>query len=294
MKRKILIIGIGALGLVSACNNQAPESDAYGNFEVTEVTVSAEWPGKLLTFTAEEGSTLQAGRSLGWVDTTDLALQKKLLLSGREKIRAGQAEVKALMAVQQQQLANLQPDLKRLKNLLAQGAATQKQWDDLEGKQALLTKQVAATRAKLAGLKSEWESLDVKVEQVEARLRKCQIVNPMQGTVLNRFAEAGEMVGNGLPLYTIAGLDKMTLRVFVDEKQLSDIALGQKVRVFVDRSVDGLRELEGRVEWISERSEFTPKIIQTRQERVKMVYAIKIGVVNDGRLKIGMPAEVRF
>ncbi len=310
MLRIIAVIALVTLFL--ACKSKSPTADAYGNFEADDLIVSAEANGMLLDFSVEEGQTLSAGTQVGRVDSTQLVLKKEQLQAAIRAISAKSPAIRAQLAVfekqldaQRQQLATLQREKERVQNLLKADAATAKQLDDLDAQiaqaqrqTAVVLEQQSASEAALSvqktGLLAEILPLQKQIEQVEDQIRKCRIVNPIDGVVLNTYAEAGELAVYGKPLYKIAKLNPIILRAYIGGNQLATLALGQKVAVGIDAPDGQMRYLQGQVAWISDKAEFTPKIIQTKDERVQLVYAVKIRVPNDGSLKIGMPAEVKF
>lgn len=291
MKTKYLFI---MLIFLAACSGREKLSDAYGNFEAVEKVVAAQANGQILWLKIEEGDRLDSGAVVGLIDTTDLHLKKQQLLSRKKAAAAGIESVKAQMAVQEQQKENLLVDRNRLEKLFEEGAATQKQMDDVKGAVKLAKKQIDATRSKLNAIYDEVAAIESQIEQVEENIRKCHIRNTTDGSVLTKIAESGEVTAFGRPLYRIAGLDPLILKAYVSGAQLPDVKPGQKVEVLVDKNAEENQSFEGTVSWISDQAEFTPKIIQTKEERVKLVYAVKVLVPNDGSLKIGMPGEVNF
>ncbi len=281
------------LSLVS-CNRNDKLSDAYGNFEAVTVSVSAEASGKLVEFIIEEGQDIRAGQFIGFVDTTDQYLRKLQLQSQKKATSTKLAGVTGQIEVQEQQKANLQIEKTRILKLLADKAATSKQLDDINGAIDLVDRQIASIKTQNAGIIEEQEVIERQVAQVKELIRKCYIRNPVTGTVLVKYAEPGEVTTPGKPLYKIADLTELELKVYVSGDQLPSVKIGQKVKVLIDRDKKSNRNLEGIVSWISPKAEFTPKIIQTKEERVDLVYAVKIRVKNDGSLKIAMPGEVNF
>lgn len=295
MKRigfKLLIIPI-ALFLVS-CDSNEDKSDAYGNFEATEITVSAQAQGELKAFDVKKGAELEEGQMLGYVDTSSLHLQRKQLLAQKQSVKTKLSNLDAQIDVQQQQLENAKIQLNRIKKMHADNAATQQQLDDIKGKVNTLKKQIRSVRVQKQGIRSELDVLDTKMAQVEDKIDKAMIQNPVKGTVINKFVEKGELVAPGKSLYKVAALDEMELKVYISGAQLPHVKIGQQVEVLIDESKTENRKLSGTVSWIADDAEFTPKVIQTKEERVKLVYAVKIRVPNDGSLKIGMPGEANF
>jgi len=279
---------------LSACKNNNNLSDAYGNFEAIQVTVSAESAGRIHYFEIEEGSQPDSGLIVARIDTTDLYLKKLQLLAQKNAVSVKRSSVASQVEVQQQQKANLLVEKNRITKLIADKAATPKQLDDLNGTIELVDKQVASINTQNTGIAEEMEIIDRQIAQVNESIRKCYIRNPVKGTVLSKYAEAGEFAAPGRALYKIADLSVMELKVYVSGTQLPVIKQGQQVEVLIDADKKTNRKLSGVVSWISPRAEFTPKIIQTKEERVNLVYGVKIRVPNDGSLKIAMPAEVNF
>lgn len=290
---KFLIISLFFLSLI-ACSSKYEKSDAYGNFEADEVMVSAEANGKLLSFSAREGEQRESGMLVGVIDTTDLHLKKLQLLAQKKAILTKTQNIASEIRVMDERKKILLTDKARIENLLKDGAATQKQLDDLNGNISVIESQVQSVKTQNQNIAGEIEVLSTQIDQVNESIRKCYIHNPIRGTVLEKFVEASEIVTFGKPLYSIADIDWLILKVFVGGSQLSGIKINQDVEVLIDKDQNNLTRLKGKVEWISPSSEFTPKIIQTREERVNLVYAVKVRVKNDGSLKIGMPGEVIF
>jgi HlyD family secretion protein len=280
--------------LLIGCSGNHQKSDAYGNFEVIEVTISSEANGKILSLDIDAGQQLEAGTVIGYIDSTDLSLRKAMLQSQREAVGSKIINIKAQVDVQVQQLKNVLADKIRIENLLQDGAATTKQLDDINANLDLLNKQIAATKTQENSVRKELTVFDRQIDQIDESIRKCRIINPIEGTVLNKYAEAGELTGIGKTLYNIADLSEMDLRVYVSGDQIPDIHLGDKVEVLIDKDKKNTRSLDGIISWIASSAEFTPKTIQTKAERVNLVYAVKVRVQNDGSLKIGMPGEVNF
>ncbi len=276
-----------------ACKQQADISDAYGNFEAIEVIVSAESSGRIISFSPIEGDILLQDQVAVRIDTTQLFLKKLGLESGFSSLGSRIKTLDAQLHASRVQLDNLVREQKRVEKLLEGGAATSKQLDDINGQVALLEAQMAATASQKDAVYAERRTLQVQISQVEDQLTKCAIKNPIDGTLLIKYKEQGEIAAPGQPLYKMANMNELILRAYVSGDQLSSIKTGGSVTVSFDKE-DGLQQTTGVVSWISPRAEFTPKIIQTREERVNLVYAIKVVVPNDGSLKIGMPGEVIF
>jgi HlyD family secretion protein len=299
MKNKLLnIVLILITTLLLACSNGNEDFDATGTFESEEIIVSSEAMGKLVMFQVEEGMQLKENQIVGIVDTTQLHLKKKQLLSSITAVLSKQPDISAQLAALQKQIETAEVEKKRVENLVKLDAATTKQLDDVNSQIEVLNKQYTATKSSLTitkqGLQSETHPLVAQVEQIEDQIKKSIIKNPIDGTVLTRYAKQDEITLNGKALYKIANLSDMTLRAYVDGDQLGQIKLGQKVKVFVDKGEDDQKEMSGEIYWVSSKAEFTPKTIQTKDERANLVYAIKVKVLNDGYLKIGMYGEVKF
>jgi len=295
-----------------ACQSDDDKADAYGNFEAVETIVSAEATGALQQFAVEEGQPLKAGQTVGQIETTQLQLRKAQLVASEQAVRSRTPDVTAQLAayeqqiaVQQQQLRTLEREKERSQNLIAAGAAPTKQLDDIVAQMAVIERQIALIQKQRAaqasalgtqrsGTVAETAPLVQQVKQIDDQIQKSSVVNPIGGTVTVKYAEPGEVVSYGKPLYKVAALDDITLRAYVGGDQLVNVKTGQKVKVYVDAPNDQLKPYEGTVTWISSKAEFTPKVIQTKDERVNLVYAMKIRVRNDGSLKIGMPGEVRW
>jgi HlyD family secretion protein len=285
-----LVIGLAIL----SCNNKKNASDAFGNFEADDQLVSSEIGGKLLSANFEEGMTLTKGAELATVDTVPLVLQVKQLESQRATIQSRKQSVKTQIAVIEQQKKNLDKDKVRIANMLKDGAATQKQMDDITGNLEIFEKQISSTRSQDQVLSGEMEVIDTQLAQLRDKISRCRILSPINGMILERYKRAGELIGQGQSLCRIADISSLNLRIYVSGDQLPHLKIGQKVKVLIDDTTTKNKTLEGVVSWISSEAEFTPKIIQTKAERVKLVYAVKVKVPNDGSLKIGMPGEIKF
>jgi HlyD family secretion protein len=295
---KTLFAFLLALPLMIACNRSDDGADAYGNFEADEVMVSAEGNGRLVSFRLEEGDLLDASAVVGCIDTLQLHLKKEQLKATALALGTKIQDVRVQVEVLEMQRANLMREKTRLEALLRDGAATPKQLDDLTGELEVVESRIAATRSQLntanRGILSERRPLELQIEQIEDQIRKSVIINSIRGTVISRYTAEGEIATFGKPLYKIANLENIYLRAYVGGEQLTDLHLGQTVAVSVDGPDGTLRPANGRVVWIAEQAEFTPKVIQTREERVNLVYAFKVLLANDGSFKIGMPGEVKF
>ena len=296
----LLYIGLG-IALLSSCSNNDGEYDASGSFEATEIIVSAEASGKIERLSVMEGQQLERAEQVGLIDSTQLYLQKMNLLSNVKGVRAQQPNIEAQTASIKEQITTLEREKQRTTNLIKANAATQKQLDDINGQMEVLQKQLSASQSTLQkssqNITAQSSAMDIQIEQIDDRLQKSIIRSPITGTVLNKYSEEGELANMGTPLFKIADINNMTLRVYVTNDQLSAVKLNDKVQVYVDEgneSADNRKMYEGVVTWISDKSEFTPKTIQTKNERANLVYAMKVTVKNDGYLKIGMYGEVKF
>ena len=298
MKSRNLLGLCSLLALFSACGNGAPNYDATGTFETTEVLVSAEASGRLLYFDIEEGMLLKAGEEVGVVDTVQLYLKKLQLEASIKSVEEQRPDILKQVAATKEQISAAQRERNRVANLLKVGAANQKQLDDAEDQLEVLRKQLVAQNSTLSNSHQSltWQSssVGIQVAQVEDQLKKCHITSPITGTVLAKYAEAGELTAMGTPLFKVADTEQMYLRAYITSEQLSQVKLGQKVTVFSDYGTDEHKQYPGVVTWISDTSEFTPKTILTKNERANLVYAVKIAVHNDGLLKIGMYGGVEF
>jgi HlyD family secretion protein len=284
--------------LTISCAQTDSEFDATGNFEADEIIISAEAAGKILRLDIEEGSELKSQSAIGLIDTTQLYLKKKQLEYSIRAVNAKQPNATIQLAAIQEQIETAGREKKRVENLLKDDAATQKQLDDINSQLDLLQRQYSATQSTLnitkQSLQSETLPLQAQLEQVQDQIKKSQIINPINGTVLTLFAKQNEVVTPGKALYKIADLSTIILRAYISGNQLSQIKLGQSVTVLVDAANDEYKKYTGTISWVSDKAEFTPKTIQTKEERANLVYAIKIDVKNDGYLKLGMYGEVKF
>ena len=281
------------LSALLACTSQENQADAYGNFEAIEVMISAETQGRIILFEAVEGSALDEGQVVAIIDTVQLHLKIVQLKSGVASLGPKISTLDAQVIANQVQLNNLEREKLRIDKLVEGGAATSKQKDDIEGQIALLNAQISAIESQKASVFAERNTLEVQIEQVEDQIARSIIRNPEKGVMLSKYKEQGEIAVPGQALYKMANMDELILRAYVSGNQLSEIVAGHSVKVMFDAAA-GVEERTGVVSWISPSAEFTPKIIQTREERVNLVYAIKVVVPNDGSLKIGMPGEVVF
>lgn len=294
MRQIKLYIGLIIAVLVSACNNGDQLSDAYGNFEAVDYTISAENSGKIMDLNLKEGDVFYEPTLVGHIDTIQLYLKKEQLVAQRKSIASGIQNIISRIDVYKEQLVLLQKDKQRIDKMYADEAVSVKEVDDINGNIQVVEKQIKLVQTENAKVLGNIESLDRQTESINDLIAKCKIMVPKAATVLEKYKEPFEMVNTGTPLFKLADLRSLDLRAYISGDQLSSVRIGQKVKVIIDKNADENESLEGEITWISSQSEFTPKIIQTKQERVKLVYALKVRVVNDGRLKIGMPGEIRF
>ena len=281
-----------------ACSSKEKEFDATGTFEATEVTVSAEQSGTLLRFALEEGDNVEAGSEVGLTDTTQIWLKLRQADATKTVYQSQKPDLEKQIAATRQQLENAQSEKKRYQELVSDGAAPSKMLDDATNQVKVLQRQldalVSTLNTQLSTLNSQLSTVDVQKNQLWDQLRKCHIVAPISGTVLEKYAEQGEFAATGKPLFKMGDTRNMYLRAYVTSGQLEQVRVGQKVKVFADFGDKKRKEYDGTVSWISSRSEFTPKTILTDDERADLVYAVKIAVKNDGAIKIGMYGEVKF
>lgn len=280
--------------LFLGCGKEKNNADAFGNFEANEVIVSAETAGRLIRFQVDEGQDLLPGMEIGIVDTTQLSLQMDELGARRRAVGSRTSNVVAQMDVLTQQMEVIEKEKLRVENLVKAGAATPKQLDDIKGQLEVLSTQKRSISAQNLPVVNEIEAIDVQAERLQDQIKRSHIVNPIKGKVLVKLAEASEVVGPGKPLYRIAPMDSLYLRAYLSGSQLASVKVGQTVTVRIDNGEKGYHSYPGRITWIADQAEFTPKIVQTKEERVNLVYAFKVLVMNEGQLKIGMPGEVLF
>ena len=284
--------------LLASCSDNHPNFDASGSFEAVETMISAEVPGIIMAFNIDEGQDLKAGDTVGYIDSTQLYLKKKQLLAQINALLSKRPDIAIQIAALEEQLRKAQDEKARITRLIESDAAPTKQLDDINSNIEVLKKQISATRSSLSitseSIGKESQPLHIQVQQLEDQLAKCILINPVNGTVLTKFAEAKEMAVTGKPLYKIADLSPITLRAYISGNQLPQVKLNQKVKVSTDDGKGGFNTKEGTITWISDKAEFTPKTIQTKNERANLVYAIKVLLDNDGSYKIGMYGEVNF
>jgi HlyD family secretion protein len=295
--QKIYVLAGVALMMV-ACGGNEKAYDATGTFEATETTVYAEQSGALLTFSVNEGDMIEAGKEVGLIDTTQTWLKIQQMAATKEVYQSQKPDMERQIAATRQQLSKAQQDEQRYRELVADGAAPSKMLDDASSQVKVLQKQLDAQISSLGtstrSLDKQTVAANVQIEQLRDMLRKCHIVTPTKGTVLEKYVERGEFVAIGKPLFKIADTEQMFMRAYVTSAQLQNIKIGQKVKVFADYGDGQKKAYDGTVSWISSRSEFTPKTILTDDERADLVYAVKVAIKNDGYVKIGMYGELKL
>jgi HlyD family secretion protein len=294
--KKIVFIIIAAFSI--SCSSTKDEFDATGTFEAVETIIPAEATGIIKDLKVEEGNTLKEGHVVGYIDTIQLSLKREQLIAQIKATQSKKPDINSQLDVYREQLKQAKIDEQRMQNLVKADAATRKQLDDATTKVAVILKQINALQKQLdintTGIDDETQTLKVQVSQIKDQLAKSKIVNKTNGTVLTKYAEIGEMATIGKPLYKIADLSTIILRVYITGDQLPSVKLNDEVKVFVDATNKTYKEYNGVIEWISDKAEFTPKTIQTKDERANLVYAVKVRVKNDGYLKIGMYGEIKL
>lgn len=287
-----------AVSFVVSCSGNSGKKFATGTFEATEVVVSAEASGRLLSFDIEEGDRVKAGNVIGIIDTTQLYLKKLQLEASLRSLTSSKSDVYKQIAVIKKQIETAEREEKRVESLLEAGAATQKQMDDIRSQVELLRNQLVAQQSTLSNANSSIDgqsaSVNVQILQIEDMLDRSRIVSPIDGVVLGKYLEKGELAAQGRPLFKVADMDKVYMRAYLTSVQLADIKIGNEVKVFADFGSDERREYKGTVTWISSQSEFTPKTILTDDERANLVYAVKVMIPNDGYIKLGMYGEMEW
>lgn len=295
---KTFVIVLTLTIILMGCSSDENIYDASGTFEAIETIVSAEATGTIQALEIKEGEVLKRGARIGYIDSTQLYLKRKQLQAQIRAILSKKPNISTQLAASLEELQQAEREQRRIVNLLKSDAATQKQYDDATAQVAIIKRRIAAQESSLgittASLSDETLPLQVQIEQLDDQLAKCGIVNPVNGTVLTKYAETYESAVAGKPLYKIADLSNIILRAYITGDQFSQVKLNQTVTVLVDDKDGKYREYTGSVQWISDKAEFTPKTIQTKQERANLVYAMKIGVKNDGFLKLGMYGEVKL
>jgi HlyD family secretion protein len=292
--KKVLLFAFPVYLLISSCNRDKDNPDAYGTFEATEVTVSSQANGRILFLNVEEGLVIDSNTLVGIIDTLDLAIRKSVTRDQQLATAARRDDLAAQIEVQEQNKTNILVEKARIERLLKDGAATTKQLDDINANVNLADKQIASIKSQYASLDAQVSTFNKQIDQINNSIVDAHIINPIKGTVLTKYAEPNEITTFGKPVYKIADLTSLDLRVYMSGAQLPYIKIGQKVKVHYDKDENTNSTAEGVVTLISETAEFTPKTIQTKEERVNLVYAAKVRVKNDGTLKIGMPGDIRF
>jgi HlyD family secretion protein len=292
MKTRLLIAI--ALVLLVSCKKNTSQADAFGNFEATEVIISAETNGRILQFNAAEGSEINQGSEIALIDTTLLHLQKAEIDAGIKSVRTRIISINAQNDILDQQIENLEVNIRRIEKMLKDDAATQKQSDDLTGQVAVLQKQIAANNTQKGSVAAELMVYESKKATVNEQVKRSSVKSPLKGTIIEKYSEAGEITAAGRPLVKIADLSVVKLKVYVSGAQLGSVKIGKQCTVRTDSGEKGYVLFQGIISYVSGKAEFTPKIIQTKEERVTLVYAVNIDVVNDGTLKSGMPGEAIF
>lgn len=284
--------------LAASCVEGNKAYDASGVFESTEVTVSAEGNGKILSLDLQEGDRLEAGQIVGCIDTVQLHLSEIQLEASRRAVGSGRLDISRQIAALESQIGKQRQELDRFTKLEKAGASNRKQVEDIQAQIETLERQLAAQKESLnssnRNVSGQADALEAQIEQIRDRLRKCVITSPVAGTVLSKYSEAGEFAALGRALFKVADIDNIRLRAYITADQLTTLKLGQQVRVFADQGSSGRKEYAGTLIWISDKAEFTPKTIQTRDERANLVYAVKIAVENDGLIKLGMYGDIKF
>jgi len=291
--KKLQIIAIVFLAF-GACKNGEKKSDAFGNFEAVETIVSSEAAGKLLSMNVKQGDQIVTGGLIAQIDTSEIVLKKMQTEAQLAASESKKQNVTAQINVLKEQKKNAQTTQQRVAKMYADKAATQQQMDDVNSQLNVLDKQVSATNTQFQLIASEMEIVKRQLDLLNEQLTKCQVKSPIKGTVLETYLETGELATPGKPVLKMADLSSLELKVYVSGAQLSSVKLGSEVKVLIDSGAKEMQAITGKISWISSESEFTPKIIQTKEERVKLMYAVKIVVPNDGSLKIGMPGEIVF
>jgi len=292
MKKILYIFSLPLIFI--ACQSNNDTADAYGNFEAETVIVSAETPGMILELNVDKGDKIEAGFSAALIDTVQLHLQLLQLDAQQTAVVAKRQSIKSQIAVFEEQKANLEINEDRIQKMLKDRAATQKQLDDIQGQISVIDKQIANTETQFTLISKEQEVLEAQKASGNDQLSRCNIKSPVSGTILETYAEQGELTTAGKALFKIADISELELKIYVSGAQLPHVKLGQQIDVLVDQNSKENQHFPGTITWISSEAEFTPKIIQTKEERVKLVYAVKVTVKNDGTLKIGMPGEVSW
>ena len=292
MKTRLLIAL--AATILTGCKNKTSEADAYGNFDATEVIISSETSGRILQFGKEEGSQIEQGEIIALIDTTFSHLQKAEIDAGMNSVRTRISSILAQNGILDQQIVNQNVNIARIENMLKDDAATRKQYDDLTGQVAVLKKQITANNTQKISIASELAVYESKKATLNEQITRSCVRSPLKGTIIEKYSEAGEITAPGKPLVKIADLSIIKLKVYVSGAEIGKIKTGQECIIRIDEGVKRYRNFSGVISYVSDKAEFTPKIIQTKEERVTLVYAVNINVINDGTLKSGMPGEAIF
>lgn len=293
MIKKVQFIALALLA-TAACRNGEKKSDAFGNFEATETIVSSESSGKILEMNTKEGLELTLGQTIALIDTTELYLKKMQTEAQLVATETKRQNVASQISVLKEQKKNIQTNVDRITKMYAEKSATQQQFDDITGQANVIDRQITNTNTQYQLIGSEAEVVKRQLDLINEQLSKCKVCSPGKGTVLETYLEKGELATPGKAILKMADLSNLELKVYVSGAQLPNVKLGNEVKVLIDAGVKEMQARTGKITWISSESEFTPKIIQTKEERVKLMYAVKVLVPNDGTLKIGMPGEVVF
>ncbi len=297
MKRVILIAAVLNL-FCFACKNKDSEPDATGTFQATETIISAETAGKILAFSAEQGQELMPGQNVGFIDSTQIYLSTKQVEQNIKAMLRGRPDIQVQVEALKRELSGAESDASRIENLVKAEAASQKMLDDARSRVSVIRSKIDAMQSSLGTssgtINEQAEALQVQLASLKDQLKKCRIINPLKGMVLETYARAFEMTAPGKPLYRIADLSQLELKAYITQDQISSLKLGQDLKVLVDNGKDDYKSYTGKLTWINDNAEFTPKTIQTKNERANLVYAVKVLVKNDGYLKIGMYGELKF
>lgn len=292
------IVYVSIILLLTACGKGNGDYDASGVFETTEVIVSAEANGKIMQLNFIEGQQVEQGKALGYIDTVQLYLKKMQLLTNTSAIKSGRVDIPRQIAAIKQQIATQKNEQKRFENLVKANAANQKQLDDINAQILVLERQLTAQTELLENsnknISEQSSGLEVQVAQINDQIQKSIICSPINGTILSKYAEQGELATQGRALFKVADIEHMFLRAYITASLLTQVKIGQAVKVYADFGEKDMKEYSGTITWISDKSEFTPKTIQTRDERANLVYAVKVAVKNDGYLKYGMYGELKL
>jgi len=295
MKNAILML---SFILLFSCSDNTKKSDAFGNFESDEIIISSEVNGKVIEMYFDEGASVKVNEKLLQIDTTQLYLQKLNLIANSESVNAKVQDIPSQISVYEKKLEILEREKNRVSNLLKSGSATQKQFDDITGEMESTTKQMDAAKIKLneanRGILSQNKPIAAQIKLLDDQIQRANVIAPIEGTILNKYINKDEFVRLGSPILKIANTKKMYLKAYIDGNNLNKVKIGSVADVLIDAGKGEFKKFKGTVTYISDKAEFTPKIVQTKEQRVNLVYSVKILVENDGSIKIGMPGEVKF